>query len=70
MEHEFTPEDKENLKDGNMGRVVSVDHDKETGEIILLYQYRPSDQRDRGYPVKDVPVTIRESGRMSLPSMK
>ncbi len=34
MEHEFTPEDKENLKKtGNMGRVVEL-VDKETGEII------------------------------------
>ena len=60
MEHEFTPEDKENLKKtGNMGRVVEL-VDKETGEIIPSYISIDRQTNEiEAIPVKDVPVTTR-----------
>lgn len=60
MEHEFTPEDKENLKKtGNMGRVVEL-VDKETGEIIPSYVSIDRQTNEiEAIPVKDVPVTTR-----------
>ena len=60
MEHEFTPEDKENLKKtGNMGRVVEL-VDKETGEIIPSYVSIDRQTNEIAViPVKDVPVTTR-----------
>lgn len=60
MEHEFTPEDKENLKKtGNMGRVVDL-VDKETGEIIPSYVSIDRQTNEiEAIPVKDVPVTTR-----------
>lgn len=60
MEHEFTPEDKENLKKtGNMGRVVEL-VDKETGEIIPSYVSIDRQTNEiEAMPVKDVPVTTR-----------
>ena len=60
MEHEFTPEDKENLKKtGNMGRVVEL-ADKETGEIIPSYISIDRQTNEiEAIPVKDVPVTTR-----------
>lgn len=60
MEHEFTPEDKENLKKtGNMGRVVEL-ADKETGEIIPSYVSIDRQTNEiEAIPVKDVPVTTR-----------
>lgn len=60
MEHEFTPEDKENLKKtGNMGRVVEL-VDKETGEIIPSYISIDRHTNEiEAIPVKDVPVTTR-----------
>lgn len=60
MEHEFTPEDKENLKNtGNMGRVVEL-VDKETGEIIPSYISIDRQTNEiEAIPVKDVPLTTR-----------
>ena len=60
MEHEFTPEDKENLKKtGNMGRVVEL-VDKETGEITPSYVSIDRQTNEiEAIPVKDVPVTTR-----------
>lgn len=60
MEHEFTSEDKENLKKtGNMGRVVEL-VDKETGEIIPSYISIDRQTNEiEAIPVKDVPVTTR-----------
>ncbi len=60
MEHEFTPEDKENLKKtGNMGRVVEL-VDKETGEIIPSYVSIDRQTNEiEAIPVKDVPVITR-----------
>lgn len=60
MEHEFTPEDKENLKKtGNMGRVVEL-VDKETGEIIPSYVSIDRQTNEiEAISVKDVPVTTR-----------
>lgn len=60
MEHEFTPEDKENLKKtGNMGRVVEL-VDKKTGEIIPSYVSIDRQTNEiEAIPVKDVPVTTR-----------
>lgn len=60
MEHEFTPEDKENLKKtGNMGRVVEL-VDKETSEIIPSYVSIDRQTNEiEAIPVKDVPVTTR-----------
>ncbi len=60
MEHEFTPEDKENLKKtGNMGRVVDL-VDKETGEIIPSYISIDRQTNEiETIPVKNVPATTR-----------